>query len=416
MLRSYKTELKPTAEQIHKINGSIGTCRFVYNFFLAENQKRYAQGEKFMSGYDFQKWLNNEYLPQHPEYEWVKETSSKAVKQSIMNADGAYRRFFQGKAGFPRFKKKGKSEAKMYFVKTDRKAVIHCERHRIKIPTVGWVRLKEKNYIPTDAEHFVIKSGHVSKQGDRYYVSVLVEQETPWYKNSKKCSAGRIEGKDRGVGIDLGIKDLAICSDGTTYKNVNKSGKVRKLEKQKRRIQRGLSRMIEANIIGYTGSSETKNRRPVFAKPLQECKNYQKRKEELKRTSQRLANIRHSYTDCVTSEIVNRKPRFLCIEDLNVKGMMKNKHLSKAVAQQNFYEFRREITYKAQWNGIPLMIADRWFPSSKTCSCCGHIKKDLKLSDRTFVCPACGTRMDRDFQARINLERYGDKEICKMTL
>ena len=412
MLQSYKTEINPTAQQIQIINRTIGTCRYVYNFYLDHNKAVYEKENRFVSGKDFSKWLNNEFIPNNPDYSWIKETSLKSTKQSIMNADKAFRRFFKHQSGFPKFKAKDKSDVKMYFVKTDAKAIILCERHRIKIPTLGWVRLKEKNYLPTDAGHFVIKSGTVSKCGNRYYVSVLVEQETSWYKNAKKCKVNETLSSD-GVGIDLGIKDLAICSNDVTYKNINKSAKVRKLEKRRRRIQRSVSRRLESNIVGYTGSSATKDRKPIFARPLRDCKNYNKRKEELLKVSQRLSAIRDSHVTKATSEIVNREPRFICIEDLNVKGMMKNKHLSKAVQQQKFYEFRRQITYKAERHNIPLIIADRWFPSSKTCNRCGFIKKDLKLSDRTFICPNCGNKIDRDYQASLNLKWYGERQICE---
>ena len=200
-----------------------------------------------------------------------------------------------------------------------------------------------------------------------------------------------------GIGVDLGIKDLAICSDKYEYKNINKSQKVKKLEKRKRRLQRSISRRYEKNKKG--GSY---------------CKtsNIIKREKELLKLNHRLTNIRQNYLHQTTSKIVNRKPRFICMEDLNVKGMMKNKHLSKAVQQQCFWEFRRQIEYKSAWNNIPVIIADRFFPSSKLCSCCGNIKKDLKLSDRIYKCD-CGNVIDRDYQASLNLKRYGEMALEK---
>jgi putative transposase len=218
--------------------------------------------------------------------------------------------------------------------------------------------------------------------------------------------------QDHGVGIDLGIKDLAICSDGTTYKNINKCSKVRKLEKRLKRQKRKQSRMMENNIDHYITDAKG-YRHPVWKRPLDECKNFIKQKGEVQKTYKRLSNIRQNYLHQTTAEIVNREPKFICIEDLNVKGMMKNKHLSKAVQQQGFREFRRQIEYKAGWHGIPVIVADKWYPSSKTCCCCGHIKKDLKLSDRTYVCPHCGNVIDRDFQAALNLKRYGEAELFK---
>lgn len=219
MLKSYKTEINPTEEQKQIINRTIGVCRYVYNFFLAHNKKTYAMSQKYISGMGFSKWLNNDFIPNNPEYIWIKEVSSKSVKQSIMDADKAFKRFFKKQSRFPNFKKKNKSDVKMYFVKTDAKVVIPCERHRIKIPTLGWVRIKEKGYLPTDK---IIKSGTVSYRAGRYYVSVLTEVE-----EVKKSELNPV-----GIGIDLGIKDFAIMSNGVIKANINKTTKLKKLEKQ----------------------------------------------------------------------------------------------------------------------------------------------------------------------------------------
>ena len=190
MLKSFKTEINPTSEQKQVINKTIGVCRYVYNFFLGYNKEMYDKDGTYISGMDFSKWLNNEYIPENPDKSWIKDVSAKSVKQSIMNAHTAFMRFFKKKSSYPRFKKKNTSEPKMYFVKNDAKTIIPCERHRIKIPTLGWVRLKEKAYIPTD---MIIKSGTVSKKAGRYYVSVLVEVPEP-----EKRPLG-----ETGTGIDL---------------------------------------------------------------------------------------------------------------------------------------------------------------------------------------------------------------------
>lgn len=221
MLKSYKTEIFPTPEQKQIIYRTIGVCRYVYNFYLAYNKKIYEKEERFVSGYDFSKWLNNEYLLQNSEFLWIRDVSSKSVKQSIMNADRAFRNFFNHRTGFPNWKKKSNSDVKMYFVKNGTKQIISCELHRIKIPTLDWVRLKEKGYIPTNPETHIIKSGTVSMKAGRYYISVLVEEA----ETEKPVL------HDFGIGIDLGIKESAICSDGKIYKNINKSARVRKLEK-----------------------------------------------------------------------------------------------------------------------------------------------------------------------------------------
>ena len=382
MLKSYKTEIKPTPEQKQIINRTIGVCRFVYNFYLAHNKKMYDKEKRFISGMDFSKWLNNEFIPNNQEYKWIKDASSKSVKQSIMNADRTFRNFFKGKSHFPKFKKKNKSDVKMYFVKTDAKVVIPCERHRIKIPTLGWVQLKEKGYIPTNPNTHIIKSGAISCKAGRYYVSVLVEQE-----ETVKPTLN-----DFGIGIDLGIKDFAICSNGKVYKNINKSSHMRKLEKKLKREQRSLSRKYESY------KKINNNLKGVATR-----QNILKQKLKVQKLHQRLDNMRTDYINKVISELVKTKPMWITIEDLNVSGMMKNRHLSKAVAQQKFFEFRTRLFAKCNEYGIELRIVDRFYPSSKTCHCCGSVKSDLKLSDRIYHCKECGYTEDRDYNASLNL-------------
>ena len=327
-----------------------------------------------MSSNKFRIWLNNEYLPNHPEYSWIKEAYSKAVTQAVNNGQTAFTRFFNHKSAFPNFKKKGKSDVKMYFVKNNTKDC-RCERHRLNIPTLGWVRIKEKGYIPATKDGWKIKSGTVSIKAGRYYVSVLVE--IPDVKIANNSNGG--------IGIDLGLKDLAIVSNGKTYKNINKSTRIKKLEKKLRREQRCLSRKYENLKKGESTQ-----------------KNIQKQKLKVQRLHHKIDNIRTDYINKSIAEIVKTKPSYITIENLNVSGMMKNSHLSKAVASQKFYEFRTKLKAKCDENGIELRVVDRWYPSSKICHCCGAIKKDLKLSDRIYRCD-CGYVEDRDFNAALNL-------------
>ncbi len=384
MLKSFKTEINPTEEQKVRIRKTTGTCRFIYNFYLAHNKELHENGKKFMSSNQFRVWLNNEYLPDHPEYSWIKEAYSKAVTQAVNNGQTAFTRFFNHKSAFPNFKKKGKSDVKMYFVKNNPKDC-RCERHRINIPSLGWVRIKEKGYIPTTKDGYVIKSGHVSIKADRYYVSVLIE-----IPNNKIAN-----NSNEGIGIDLGLKDFAIVSNGKVYKNINKSAKLKKLEKQLIREQRSLSRRYENLKKGESTQ-----------KP-----NIQKQRLKVQKLHHRIDNIRTDYINKTIAEIVKTKPSYITIEDLNVSGMMKNKHLSKAVASQKFYEFRTKLQAKCNENGIELRVVDRWFPSSKTCHCCKNIKKDLKLSDRIFKC-YCGYIEDRDFNAALNLRDATTYEVA----
>ena len=384
LLKSFKTEINPTEEQKVKIRKTIGTCRYIYNFYLAHNKELHDNGEKFMSGKSFSVWLNNEYLPKNQDKLWIKEASSKSVKRSIENGCVAFTRFFKHQSAFPNFKRKGKSDVKMYFVKNNPKDC-RCERHRINIPSLGWVRMKEKGYVPTTKDGYVIKSGHVSIKADRYYVSVLIE-----IPNNKIANHS-----SEGIGIDFGLKDFAIVSNGKIYKNINKSAKLKKLEKQLIREQRSLSRKYENLKKGESTQRA----------------NIQKQKLKVQKLHHKIDDIRTDYINKTIAEIVKTKPSYITIEDLNVSGMMKNKHLSKAVASQKFYEFRTKLQAKCKEIGIELRVVDRWYPSSKTCHCCGAIKKDLKLSDRIFQCD-CGYIEDRDFNAALNLRDATTYEVA----
>ena len=376
LLKSFKTEINPTEEQKVKIRKTIGTCRYIYNFYLAHNKELHDNGEKFKSGKSFSVWLNNEYLPQNPDKLWIKEVSSKSVKHSIENGCVAFTRFFKHQSAFPNFKKKGRSDVKMYFVKNNPKDC-RCERHRINIPSLGWVRMKEKGYFPTTKDGYVIKSGHVSIKADRYYVSVLIE-----IPNNKIAN-----NSNKGIGIDLGLKDFAIVSNGKTYKNINRSTRIKKLEKQLIREQRSLSRKYENLKKGESTQRA----------------NIQKQKLKVQKLHHKMDNIRTDYINKTIAEIVKTKPSYITIEDLNVKGMMKNRCLSKAVASQKFYEFRTRLKAKCDENGIELRVADRFYPSSKTCHHCGSVRKNLKLSDRIYRCE-CGYVADRDLNAALNLK------------
>ena len=376
MLKSFKTEINPTEEQKARIRRTIGTCRYVYNFYLGHNKALHDNGEKFMTGKDFSLWLNNKYIPDNPDKTWIREVYSKAVKKSIEDGCTAFTRFFKHQSDFPKFKKKGKSDVKMYFVRNNPKDC-QCERHRLKIPTLGWIRIKEKGYIPTTKDGYMIRSGTVSVKAGRFYVSVLVEIPDVNIDNSS----------NEGIGIDLGLKDFAIISNGKTYRNINKSAGLKKLEKQLIREQRSLSRKYENLKKGESTQRA----------------NIQKQRLKVQKLHHKMDNIRTDYINKTIAEIVKTKPSYITIEDLNVKGMMKNRCLSKAVASQKFYEFRTRLKAKCDENGIELRVADRFYPSSKTCHHCGSVRKNLKLSDRIYRCE-CGYVADRDFNAALNLK------------
>ncbi|MFR1315371.1 MAG: RNA-guided endonuclease InsQ/TnpB family protein [Clostridium perfringens] len=387
MKRAYKIEINPNDEQKSKIHRTIGVSRFVYNFYIARNKEIYEREGKFVSGMDFSKWLNNEYIPNNQEMKWIKEVSSKATKQAIMNGDKAFKEFFKKVKGFPRFKKKKNQDVKAYFPKNN-KTDWTLERHRVKIPTLGWVRLKEFGYIPVNS---IVKSGTVSQKADRYYVSILVEED------DKKV----YKSTNEGIGIDLGVKEFAICSDGSKFKNINKTSTVKKVEKKLKREQRKLSRKYEGLKIRNKNIKEGRATR----------QNIQKQVVKVQKLHQRLTNIRTDYINKTISSIIKQKPSYITIEDLNVKGMMKNKHLSKAIASQKFFEFKAKLISKCQENNIELRIVDRFYPSSKTCSQCGKVKKDLKLKDRIYRCD-CGFTIDRDLNASINLKNAKEYKIA----
>ena len=392
LLKAYKVEIKPTLKQIQKINQSIDVCRWLYNEYLATNNQLYVQykngfidkKQAFMSAIDFDKYINNE-VKVLDEYSWINNCGSKARKKAILNAETAYKRFFKGQSKFPRFKKKNKSNVKLHFPKNN-KGDWKVERHRIMIPTLKNVRLKEYGYIPVGAK---VISGTVSKKANRYYISVIIDVD----------DIKPQENINEGIGIDLGIKDFAICSNKQTYKNINKTKRVRKLEKKLLREQRKLSRKYE--------SLKLRNKKEKGDATRQ---NIQKQIVKVQILHQKLTNIRTDYINKVVSSVVRNKPQYIAIEDLNVKGMMKNKHLSKAVAQQKFYEFRTKLTNKCNALGIELRIVDRFYPSSKLCHSCGSIKKDLKLKDRIYKCE-CGYEEDRDYNASLNLR---DAKIYKI--
>ena len=378
--------LLPNNKQKTKLFQYADTARFAYNWALGREQENYKNGGKFISDGELRKEFTQ--LKKTDEYAWLNEIDCDVPKQAIKDACEAYRDFFKGYTKFPRFKSKKHSEPKFY---QDNVKIKFTDTH-VKLMLVAGkgkatskrnqkfcrIRLAEHGRIPTNCKYC---NPRIKYDGINWCITVGIE-----YEDSTTLPS------NEGIGIDLGIKDLAICCDGNTYKNINKTQKVKKLEKRKRRLQSSISRKYEKNKKGESY-----------------CKtnNIIKREKELLKLNHRLTNIRQNYLHQTTSEIVKREPSFICIEDLNVKGMMKNRHLSKAIQQQCFGEFRRQIEYKSAWNNISVIIADRFFPSSKLCSCCGTIKKDLKLSDRVYKCE-CGNVIDRDYQAALNLKKYGE--------
>ena len=386
MIETIKVQLRPNNKQLTKLFQYAGCSRFAYNWTILREQENYKLGNKFLSDNELRKEFTQ--LKKYKEYQWLSKISNNVTKQAIKDACNSYKRFFKGLSKYPKFKSKKNSKQSFYqdgvkiqFTNTHVKVEGFTMSHRKNKQKLNWIKLCEKGRIPTNCKYM---NPRITYDGLHWFVSVSIDVED----NTDIPS-------NEGVGIDLGLKDLAICSDGHTYKNVNKTQKVKKVEKRKRRLQRSISRKYNMNKRGES---------------YKKTSNIIKREKELLKLSKRLTNIRHNHLHQITSEIVKRKPSFICIEDLNVSGMMKNKHLSKAIQQQGLYEFRRQIEYKSNWNNITVIVADRYFPSSKLCSCCGEIKKDLKLSDRIYRCD-CGNIIDRDYQASLNLKQYGENVL-----
>ena len=383
MIKTIRVKLIPNNKQKTKLFQYANTARFAYNWALGREQENYKNGGKFISDGDLRKEFTQ--LKKTDNYAWLNNVSNNVTKQAIKDACEAYRDFFKGYTKFPRFKSKKHSVPKFYqdnvkiqFTDTHVKVEGFATSKKKNKQKLNWIRLAEHGRIPTDCKYC---NPRIKYDGVNWCITVGIE-----YENST------ILPSNEGIGIDLGIKDLAICSDEHKYHNINKTKNVKKLEKRKRKLQRSISRKYEKNKKGASYCKTS---------------NIIKSERKLLKLNHRLTNIRQNYLHQTTTEIVKTKPSYIVLEDLNVSGMMKNRHLSKAVQQQGFYEFRRQIEYKSAWNNIPVIIADKFFPSSKLCSCCGNIKKDLKLSDRTYKCE-CGNVIDRDYQASLNLKRYGE--------
>ena len=386
MIETLKVQLNPNNKQLTKLFQYAGCSRFAYNWAIAREQENYKQGNKFLSDNELRKEFTQ--LKKQENHKWLANISNDVTKQAIKDACNSYKRFFKGQTKYPKFKSKKHSKPSFYqdsvkiqFTGTHVKVEGFAASKKKNKQKLNWIKLCEKGRIPTNCKYM---NPRITYDGLHWWVSVSIEVDD----NNGIPTNG-------GIGIDLGLKDLAVCSDGHTYKNINKTNKVKKIEKRKRRLQRSISRKYNMNKEGVR---------------YKKTSNIVKREKELLNVTKRLTNIRRNHLHQTTSEIVKRKPSFICIEDLNVSGMMKNKHLSKAIQQQGFYEFRRQIEYKSARNNIPVIIADRFFPSSKLCSCCGEIKKDLKLSDRIYKCD-CGNIIDRYFQASLNLKRYGENVL-----
>ena len=383
MLKTVRVMLIPNKKQQTRLFQFAGSARFAYNWALSEEKRNHDECGKFMNDYELRKRFT--LYKQEPQNRWLYTISNNVCKQAIKDAVKAYGKFFKGLAGHPKYKSRKRSEPKFYvdpvmikFTATHVKLENIAQSRKKNRQTVNWFRLAEHDRIPIGKKYL---NPRISFDGLNWFLTVGIEAE-----------AQEITSSNDGIGIDLGVKDLAICSSGHVYKNINKTSRVRRLKKKQRRLQRKISRKYERNKKGES---------------YQKTRNIIKSEKQLLRLTHRLTDIRTNYIQQATTEIVKREPSFIVMEDLNVKGMMKNKHLAKAVQEQKLAEFYRIMQYKCEWHGIRFITVDRFYPSSRLCSFCGHKKQDLKLSDRTYICEKCGTVIDRDMNASMNLYQYG---------
>lgn len=389
MILAIKIRLKPTTEQERLFWKSAGTARWAFNYFLAENEQVYQQyldngkqGKKTVSNGVVRKKINNELKP--TTHQWLKEVGSNVMKQAVIDASIAFDRWLNGISGKPKFKSRHRSKPSFYVNYESLKRVqggFQGEKLGIVKTATPLPKIKQ-------GAHYV--NPRITFDGKYWYLSVgyAVEKEAETLTENP-------------LGIDVGVKELAVCSNGKVYKNINKTAEVQRLEKKLKRAQRQLSRKLEQNIAGYTSK-----RKPIWKKPLRQCQNIQKQIQVIQLLYRQLKNMRINYLHQTSSEIVKTKPSRVVMETLHVRNMMKNKHLAKAIQNQNLYEFQRQVKYKCTLHGIPFIKADRWFASSKICSCCGHKKVELKLSDRVYTCNHCGYTADRDVNAALNLANY----------
>lgn len=372
MITTMKVRLEPNNEQMSKLFQSAGTARWAYNWTLARQEENYKNGGKFIKDGDVRKELTQ--LKQTEALKWLNDYSNNITKQAIKDACDAYCKFFKGLSEKPKFKSRKKNPPKFY-QDTEK---IKFQQGKVRLEKIGWVNLSERGRIPENAKY---TNPRVKFDGVHWYVTVGIEVEQE-----------PVELTGKSIGIDVGIKDLAICSNiEKPYKNINKTKKVKKLEKKMHRLQRKVSNKYEKNKEGRS-----------YVK----TGNIKKLEMSIRKLHKHLDNIRTDNRQKVTTEIAKTKPSRVVMEDLNIKGMMKNKHLSKAIAQQGLYEFKLIMQYKCKRQGTEFIKADKWYPSSKTCSECGHVKPKLSLSEREYRCENCGAVIDRDKNACINLSRY----------
>lgn len=378
MIKSFKIRIYPTKEQEQLMWEHVHAARWLYNFLLETQIRRYQNGGKHMTAFDMNRFVTS--IKKQPEYAWLNGVDSNSLYRVCTDLANAYRDFFAKTKRFPRFKTKKHSKAS--FPVRDSAGCIWFSDRVVKFPTIGQMKYKTDFDIP-QGRGMKFSNPRVTFVNGKWMLSIGMECENQVFQLT-----------DKTMGVDLGVKNLAIVEFGGeqfTFHNINKSQKMRQLQEQLKHLRRSISRKYEANRIGNK-----------YVK----TNNIRREEDKLRKLYARIANIRNNYIHQTTHELVSKLPCRVVMEDLNVRGMMKNRHLSRAIGEQCFAEFLRQMRYKCEWRGIEFVQVPRFYPSSKTCSGCGCIKEDLKLSDRTYKCECCGLVIDRDYNAAINLSRY----------
>lgn len=391
MLRGIKIALDLTNEQEQQMWKSVGVARWSYNYAITRCKEQYL---KYLEDNTLPRTLTDGQIRKeltvlknttHP---WLKEVGSNVIKRAVIDWNDAQNRFFKGLSKAPKYKSKATSKPSFYVnYETLRRVNGGFRGERL-----GFVKTTQPLPKIPKGTHYM--NPRISFDGKYWYLSISYEVPDV-----------SLELTDEVIGVDLGVKNLATLSTGEFIDNINKSHRVKQLEKQLRREQRHLARQLQANTKEYITTAKG-GRKPIYKRSLDLCSNIQNTKRKIKLLYRKLSSIRLNHTHHATSHIVKQLPKGVVIEDLNVIGMMKNKHLAKHIQNSMFYEFRRQLQYKCSEYGIQLVVADRFYPSSKACSCCGFIKSDLKLNDRVYRCNSCGLEIDRDLNAAENLANY----------